>query len=113
MKVTTMKTTINLFDFQRAFLELRPDNFTNEALSILFDYFEEIEDSTGIESEFDVIGICCDFSEDTIENVIAAYSIEVDQNENEDEIKAQVLDYLADEGVLIKETSYGVLYRQF
>jgi len=113
MKVTTMKTTVNLFDFQRAFLELRPDNFTNEALSILFDYFEEIDESMGIESEFDVIGICCDYAEDTVENLIAAYSIEVDRNQDEDGIKAQVLDYLANEEMLIKETSYGVLYRQF
>lgn len=108
-----MKTTVNLFDFQRAFLELRPDNFTNEALSILFDYFEEIDDSTGIESEFDVIGICCDFSEDTIEDVIAAYSIDVDQNENDDEIKAQVLAFLADKGALVGETFKGAVYRQF
>jgi len=108
-----MKTTINLFDFQRAFLEIRPDNFTNEALVVLFDYFEEIEESMGDEVEFDVIGICCEFAEDTVGNLIAAYSIEVDQNHSDDVTKAQVLDYLADEGVLIAETSYGIVYRQF
>jgi hypothetical protein len=108
-----MKTTVNLFDFQRAFEELRPDNFTNEALEVLFDYFEEIEESTGEELEFDVIGICCEFSEDTIENLIAAYSIDVDQTQSEGEIKSQVLDYLADNGVLIAETSHGIVYRQF
>ena len=108
-----MKTTVNLFDFQRAFEELRPDNFTNEALKVLFDYFEEIEESTGEELEFDVIGICCEFSEDTTENLIAAYSIKVDQTQSEEEIKSQVLDYLADNGVLIAETSYGIVYRQF
>ena len=106
-----MKTTINLFDFQRAFLELRPDNFTNEALEALFDYFEEIDESTGIESEFDVIGICCDFSEDTIEDVIAAYSYKVDINN--DDIKGQVLDFLADRGALVGETSKGAVYRAF
>lgn len=108
-----MKTTVNLFDFQRAFEELRPDNFTNEALEVLFDYFEEIEESTGEELEFDVIGICCEFSEDTTENLIAAYSIDVDQTQSEEEIKSQVLDYLADRGALIDSTEYGIVYRQF
>lgn len=111
MKVTTMKTTINLFDFQRAFLELRPDNFTREALELLYEYFEEIEESTGDDLEIDVIGVCCEFYEDTIEDVIAAYSYKVDVNN--DDIKGQVLDFLADKGALVGETFKGAVYRQF
>lgn len=106
-----MKTTINLFDFQRAFLELRPDNFTREALELLYEYFEEFEESTGDDLELDVIGICCEFSEDTIEDVIAAYSYKVDVNN--DDIKGQVLDFLADKGALVGETFKGAVYRQF
>jgi hypothetical protein len=106
-----MKTTVNLYDFQRAFVELRPDNFTNEALELLFEYFEEIEDATGDDLEFDVIGICCEFYEDTIEDVIAAYSYKVDANN--DDIKGQVLDFLADRGALVGETSKGAVYRAF
>lgn len=108
-----MKTTINLFDFQSAFESIRPDNFTNEALEALFNYFQEIENSTGEEIELDVIAICCDYAEDTVGSLIEAYSIEVDQNENEDEIKAQVLDFLADQGALVDSTEYGIVYRQF
>jgi hypothetical protein len=103
-----MKTTVNLYDFQRAFVELRPDNFTNEALELLFEYFE---DAMGDDFEFDVIGICCEFYEDTIEDVIAAYSYKVDTNN--DDIKGQVLDFLADKGALVGETSKGAVYRAF
>lgn len=106
-----MKTTVNLYDFQRAFVELRPDNFTNEALELLFEYFEEIEDATGDDLEFDVIGICCEFYEDTIEDVIATYSYKIDANN--DDIKGQVLDFLADRGALVGETSKGAVYRAF
>ena len=108
-----MKTTVSLFDFQRAFLDIRPNNFTNEALECLFNYFEQIDNDTGIESELDVIGICCDFAEDTVENLIAAYLIEVDETQSEDEIKAHTLDFLADEGALIDSTERGIVYRQF
>lgn len=58
-----MKQTINFYDFQKAFQELRPNSFTYDGLRALFEYLEELEDSTGDEIEFDVIALCCDFTE--------------------------------------------------
>lgn len=58
-----MHTTVNMYDFERAFRALRPDNFSYGGLKALFEYFEEYEDSLGEEIELDVIAICCDFSE--------------------------------------------------
>ena len=58
-----MKQTINFYDFQKAFQELRPNSFTYEGLRALFEYLEDLEDSTGEEIEFDVIVLCCDFIE--------------------------------------------------
>lgn len=108
-----MKTTINFSEFRDHFYGIRPDNFSYEGLKILFDYFEEYEESTGDEIELDVIGLCCDFAESTWEAIASDYSIEIDINENEDEQKVQVLDFLADQGVLIGETSNSIVYRQF
>lgn len=58
-----MKTTVNNYQFHRAFEEMnRTSNFTHDGLSALFEYFEQYEEDTGEEMELDVIAICCDFS---------------------------------------------------
>lgn len=64
-----MKQTINVFQFRDAFLQsdTYKNNFSYEGLAVLFDYLEELEDSTGEEMELDVVAICCDFQE--MENV--------------------------------------------
>ena len=110
-----MKTYISQYDFRRAFEECRPDNFSYDGLKVLFEYLEEYEMDTGDELELDVIGLCCDFAESTWEAIASDYdsSIELDINENDDEQKAQVLDFLADQGALIGETSNSIVYRQF
>ena len=110
-----MKTYISQYDFRRAFQECRPDNFSYDGLKVLFEYLEEYEMDIGEELELDVIGLCCDFAEATWQTIASDYdsSIELDINENEDEQKAQVLDFLADQGALIGETSNSIVYRQF
>jgi hypothetical protein len=54
-----MKTTVSRYDFERAFVDAdRKENFSYEALGLLFDYFESYEEETGQEIELDVIAIC-------------------------------------------------------
>ena len=52
---------ISKTDFIDAFRKIRPDNFSYEGLTALYGYFEELSDDQNI--EFDVIAICCDFTE--------------------------------------------------
>jgi hypothetical protein len=108
-----MKTTVYFAEFRDHFHEMRPDNFSYDALRILFDYLEEFEESTGEDVEFDVIAICCDFSEDSYESIADQYGIELDTNENDDEIKQQVIDYLQDQGAYVGETDNSIIYRNF
>ncbi len=68
-----MRTTVDFYDFRRAFDACRPDNFSYEGLSVLFDGLEEFEEDTGEEMELDVIAICCDFAEMTEQDLINAY----------------------------------------
>jgi len=82
-----MKTTVYFSEFRDYFQQIRPDNFSYEGLRILFDYLEEFEESTGEDVELDVIAICCDFSEDSFENIADLYGIELDENDDEDEQK--------------------------
>jgi len=107
-----MKKTIVLCEFQNAFDAIRPDNFSYEGLEVLFEYLEDCERDTGEEYELDVIALCCDFSEDSWQSIAEAYSIEYDENENDDEGQEKVKDYLIDEGVFVGEVSGGFVYRQ-
>lgn len=86
----------------------RGEQFSYQALNMLYEYFEE----TDPDMELDVIAICCDFAEGSWQSIAADYSIEIDENENEDEQAEQVRQYLEDEGVLIGEVSGGFVYRQ-
>ena len=52
---------INQADFISAFKSIRPENFSYEGLKSLYGYFEELSEDQNI--EFDVIAICCDFTE--------------------------------------------------
>ena len=59
-----MKQTVSFNMFVDAFNDAnRQANFTYEGLTALFDYLEEYEESTGEQIEFDMVAICCDFSE--------------------------------------------------
>ena len=58
-----MKIVINEHAFVDAFMKCRPNQFTYEGLTALFEHLEEFEDATGEEIELDVIGLCCDYCE--------------------------------------------------
>ena len=58
-----MYTYISKTEFMDTMRARRPDNFTYEGLSTLFDALEEIEEATGEELQFDPVGICCRYSE--------------------------------------------------
>lgn len=93
-----MKNTVDLYQFRNEFQSIRPNNFSYEGLSVLFDYLEELESDSGVEMELDVIALCCDFSEDHYEDIASNYEIDLsDCDSDEDKLQA-VLDHLNDEG---------------
>lgn len=49
----------------------REDQFSYEALKALFDYYEDLEESTNETIELDVIAICCDWTEYESEEELA------------------------------------------
>lgn len=108
-----MKTTVSLYDFRDAFQHLRPDNFTYEGLTALYEYFEQFEADTGEELELDVIAICCDFSEDTWQNIAENYSIDLDDCDDDEEKQEAVADYLTNQGAYVAHVGDGFVYRQF
>ena len=50
--------------FVRAFKEAnREENFSQEAKEAIYDYLIEMEESSEVETELDIIDICCSFTE--------------------------------------------------
>ena len=114
-----MKQTINFNNFVDAFKAYnRMDNFSYDALKAIFEYLEDYERDSGEEQELDVIAICCEFSENTWQDVIDLYNIDVDYSEDERDIIQQVKDFLECESVMVgysndKNLSDNVVYQSF
>ena len=109
-----MKQNITHSDFTAAFHRAgRGDQFSHEALGMLFSYLEELEEDTGEGIELDVIAICCEYAESDPETIAADYSIDLDDCED-DEKEQAVIDYLNENTSVIGQTSAGTLvYAQF
>jgi hypothetical protein len=102
-----MIQTLRLSDFTNAFRNSdRADQFSFEAQVILFDYFEEIEGDTPI--EFDLIAICCEWAENTPEELVEMYSIDIEPHE-ENDVQQAVIDYLNDETQVAGVTRAGTI----
>jgi hypothetical protein len=105
-----IQTIDNASQFRDQFRQCgRVDQFSYEALGLLFDYLNEC----GSDVELDVIGICCEFSEDMPESIADNYSIDI-EGLNEGEAKDTVLDFLERHTSVVGETSSGAfVYVQF
>ena len=109
-----MKQTINFSDFCDAFRARdRYDQFGYQALMVIFEYLEEMEESTGQELELDVVAICCDFATQHFADIADAYGIELDPTDSEEDQKQQVKDFLEVETIVLGETDCEIVYQQF
>lgn len=70
-----MVITINEHDFIQAFKDAgRQDQFSLDALTVLFHHLEEWESQMSEPMELDVIALCCDYAEyDSIEDFQEEY----------------------------------------
>jgi len=107
-----MKTTVYLHDLRTQFHQMgRGDQFSYDGLRVLFEFLEEYEDSTGSEVELDVIALCCEYSEETPEDVAKNYGIKLEDDGNE---LNNVLDWLHDQTIVCGVTKDGsIVYQAF
>lgn len=93
-----MKQTINEYQFADAFKksDTYKNNFSYAGLRALFNYFEEYEEGTGEEIDFDMVAICCEYAEyaSALECAVS-YGYAMDGLSEEDE-EAQALSWLED-----------------
>lgn len=109
-----MKQTVTLSSFRDAFFRCnRGEQFTYEALELIFDYIEEYECSTGEEIELDPVSICCEWAEDDPKTIAEYYDIDIEGLED-DELIAHVVDELMNATSYAAATSSGsIVYVQF
>lgn len=83
----------------------RGEQFSYEGLGLLFDYLDDM----GEDVELDVIGICCEFAEMTLDEVIDNYDTGITADmmleESEENLLALVTDFLQDRTTLVGVTS--------
>jgi len=94
-------TNVYPCEFKQAFNSLRPENFSNEALEAMYEYFDDLSEDIGQPFELDVIAICCEFTEyESIKEVVANYDSIEDLEDLRDH--TSVIE-LADGGLVIQD----------
>ena len=107
--------TVDKHDFIDTFKRYnRQDQFSYEGLKILFDYLDNLSDDIGEPIELDVIALCCEYYESSIDELIKNYDIDVsDADGEEEEIKSIVEEYLQYNTSVCGETAVGFVYAAF
>ena len=85
--------TINtVYQFEMAFKGAeRGEQFTWDGLKVLFNWLDELGENINL----DVVGLCCDYSEDDYRDIAENYSIDLSEAEgDEDEEKDIVIKHL-------------------
>ncbi len=103
------------FDMQKEFKKLDRDYFSLDGYQAILDFFEECD--CGKATDLDVIAICCDFSENPIEDIYDNYSnidrIAETKNDNGDIDENAFMDALKFHTWAIRLDNGNVLYMQF
>ena len=106
----------NAYQFREAFrLAGRSDQFSYEGLEVLFDYLEQLSEDTGETIELDVVALCCEHYESSIEELIDNYNIDLSEvdEDDPDSIIEVVREYLEDNTSVCGEVSNGFVYAAF
>ena len=93
---------VNRHMFVQEFRDIRPENFSLDGLDALFDYITELEEDLGEQIRFNVVALCCDYSQ---YNTLADYNDDYGT-------KHESWDDVADETTVIKITDEAAIIQQ-
>jgi predicted ArsR family transcriptional regulator len=107
-------TEVTKHSFIDAFkLSSRKDQFSYDALGIIYDYLDELSESTSENIELDIVAICCEYAESSLSAIASDYDIDLEGLEGEDRIEA-IVSYMEQNtyvlGMVDDET---MVYQQF
>lgn len=92
-------SNLSMDDFVREFSEYgREDNFSYYGLKALYEYLSDISEE--VPYELDVIAICCEYSEYSLEDAVSTYSYLIEEKDidNMDEM----VDILSDHTTVLR-----------
>ena len=118
-----MKTTLSTHDIAHALLHDSYANWTICAAFALAEYLEEMEESTGVEIELDVVAIRCDYSEYKspkdwatqyygTDDFWAGMGVHLDGAEDRDDLDDLIKSHINDHGTLI-DFGRGIIVSSF
>ena len=106
--------TVYRSDFRRAFQNMgRTDQFSDQALDLLFNYFDDLSDEMDEPVELNVIDICCEYTEMTPDEVADQYGFSIDPDSDDGEKMSDALEYLQDRTSVIGQTDSTIVFVQF
>ena len=106
----TTLTTSQAADLLKADTNAR---WSRSGARALIEYFEQLEEDSGTELEFDAVAIRCDFAEyDNALEAAKEQGFEPEEDEDEDAMEANALDWLCDRTEVITFPE-GVIIRSF
>lgn len=106
----------NVHQFREAFrLAGRMDQFSYEGLEVLFDYLDELSEDTGESIELDVIALCCEYYESSIEELIKNYNLDLSHidGDDPDSVVDAVREYLEYKTMVCGKVANGFVYTAF
>ena len=74
----------------------RMGNFSYKGLRILFESLEQTANDCEMSIEMDVIALCCEYSEDSLYDIVSNYGLDVTDLANDDLVAELVTEYLQD-----------------
>lgn len=114
--MSIVQSIYSVHQFREAFrLAGRMDSFSYEGLEVLFDYLDNLSEDTEEPIELDVVALCCDYYESSIEELIDNYSIDLSEvdEDDPDSIIEVVREYLEDNTSVCGEVCGGFVYAAF
>lgn len=124
--------TINHFSiFDGAFQEAnRSNNFSYEGLEALYNYLDDLSEDTGENIELDVIALCCEYTEESFDDIINNYKIDMSElddmndksedgndeytDEEKQEKKIEIIrEFLEGETSIVGKTAEGFVFACF
>ncbi len=69
-----IKTELSFYDFRSALKADEYASWSNDAISALFDYYEQLSDDIGQDIELDTVAIRCEWTEYSVDDLAEQYS---------------------------------------
>lgn len=98
---------LTLCEFEQEFRDFGRDRFSSEGYRYLYDMLDEID------AELDVIAVCCEWSEESADDLWKGYGHLVGGGESADEMFQTLVEKLADETVVVPLENGSYLVASF